>query len=184
MKNLPLAMCRCLWWLVLAGLLAAPVVRAEVLHGKVVEVLRGDLIVVELAGGTRQKVRLAGIDAPDLKQAFGKESRQGLDALLLARRVAIDRRKQDNYGRLVGRVTVAPPGCASCPPTRDAALAQLEAGLAWWFRDERREQPLEEQGYYEYAEFDARARRLGLWQDPAPVPPWLWRKRENKPYVT
>lgn len=174
----------CLTWLVLAGLLAAPAARSEALQGKVVEVVRGDVIVVEDAVKTRHTVRLAGIDAPDLKQAFGKESRGALSALLLGRRIAVERRKQDNYGRVVGRVVVAPAGCAACPPTRDAALAQLEAGLVWWFRDERREQPLEEQGYYEYAEFDARSRRLGLWRDAAPVPPWQWRKRENKPYIT
>lgn len=175
---------RCLPWLVLAGLLVAPAARGEALHGKVVEVVRGDIIIVEDGAGARHTVRLAGIDAPDLKQAFGKESRQGLADLLLGRRIAVERRKQDNYGRTVGRVAVAPAGCAACPPSRDAALAQLEAGLAWWFRDERREQPLAEQGYYEYAEFDARNRRLGLWRDVAPVPPWQWRKRENKPYIT
>ena len=175
---------RCLPWLALSALLATPAAGGEALQGKVVEVIRGDIIIVEDVARTRHTVRLAGIDAPDLKQAFGKESRQGLADLLLGRRIAVERRKQDNYGRIVGRVAVAPAGCATCPPTRDAALAQLEAGLAWWFRDERREQPLEEQGYYEYAEFDARTRRLGLWQDAAPVPPWQWRKRENKPYIT
>lgn len=184
MIDVPYAIRSRLQWLALAALLATPVAHAESLQGKVVEVLRGDIVVVEDVARTRHTVRLAGIDAPDLKQAFGKESRRALTDLLLGRRIAVERRKQDNYGRIVGRVVVAPAGCATCPPTRDAALAQLEAGLAWWFRDERREQPLEEQGYYEYAEFDARTRRLGLWQDAAPVPPWQWRKRENKPYIT
>lgn len=184
MIDIPSALRRCLPWLALAALLCTAAAQGETLQGKVVDVIRGDVIVVTDGTGTRHTVRLAGIDAPDLKQAYGKESRLGLSNLLLGRRIAVERRKQDNYGRVVGRVTVAPPGCATCPPTRDAALAQLEAGLAWWFRDERREQPLEEQGYYEYAEFDARTRRLGLWQDSAPVPPWQWRKRENKPYIT
>lgn len=184
MIDIPSAICRCLPWLAFVALLAAPAARGQALQGKVIEVVRGDVIVVEDGAGARHTVRLAGIDAPDLKQAFGKESRQALADLILGRRIAVERRKQDNYGRIVGRAMVAPPGCASCAPTRDAALAQLEAGLAWWFRDERREQPLEEQAYYEYAEFDARARRLGLWRDAAPVPPWQWRKRENKPYLS
>ncbi|MBI5790690.1 MAG: thermonuclease family protein [Rhodocyclales bacterium] len=184
MIDVPSAIRRWLPWLILAALLASPSARGDTLLGKVVEVVRGDIVVVEDGAKSRHTVRLAGIDAPDLKQAFGKESRRGLADLLQDRRIAVERRKQDNYGRIVGRVLVAPAGCATCPPTRDAALAQLEAGLAWWFRDERREQSLEEQGYYEYAEFDARTRRLGLWRDAAPVPPWQWRKRENKPYLT
>ncbi len=184
MIHAPSVFRRCLPWLVLAGLLAAPVARCETFQATVVEVARGDIVIVADALKIRHTIRLAGIDAPDLKQAFGKESRQNLNDLLLGRRIAVERRKQDTYGRTVGRVTVAPAGCATCPPTRDAALLQLEAGLAWWFRDERREQPLAEQGYYEYAEFDARNRRLGLWRDAAPIPPWQWRKRENKPYST
>ena len=105
---------------------------------------------------------------------------KSLSDLVLGKSVSVERRKEDNYGRVVGRVMVQPTDCPTCPRTRDAGLAQLEAGLAWWYRQERREQSLEEQAYYEYAEFDARARRIGLWRDAAPIPPWEWRKRENK----
>jgi endonuclease YncB( thermonuclease family) len=167
-------------WLVVANLLAPPAARCESIQGTVVEVAKGDTISVLDSGKVRHKVRLAGIAAPESRQAFGPDSRKNLSDLLLGRKVRVERRKEDNYGRVVGRVVVQPPGCETCAPTRDAGLAQLEAGLAWWYREERREQPLEEQGYYEYAEFDARARRIGLWRDVAPVPPWEWRKRENK----
>ena len=170
--------------LALGCLLASPVTWGESLQGMVIEVAEGDIIIVVDNHKTRHKIRLAGIDAPEPKQAFGPESRKSLADLVLGRKVSVERRKDDNYGRTVARVMVQPPGCANCAPTRDAGLAQLEAGLAWWFREERREQPLEEQGYYEYAEFDARARRIGLWRDAMPFPPWEWRKRESKAFIT
>jgi endonuclease YncB( thermonuclease family) len=170
--------------LALVWLLGAAPARGDSLQETVLEVVEGDIIVVADSHGSRYRVRLAGIDAPELKQAFDRESRNNLATLVLNRKVSVERRKEDNYGRVVARILVQPPGCGACAPTRDAALAQLEAGLAWWYREERREQPLAEQGYYEYAEFDAHARRLGLWADAAPLPPWEWRKRNNKPYIT
>jgi len=170
--------------LALVCLLTPPWARCETLQGTVLEVAEGDVITVLDSHKTRRKVRLAGIDAPEPRQAFGRASRQSLSNMLLGRRVSVERRKEDIYGRIVARVLVQPPGCPTCAQTRDVGLAQLEAGLAWWYREERREQPLEEQGYYEYAEFDARARRIGLWRDAAPFPPWEWRKRESKPFIT
>ncbi len=163
-----------------AGLLAAAPGWCESLWGTVVEVSKGDTLTVLDNDKARHRVRLAAIEAPESRQAFGPESRRHLSDLALGKRVTVERRKDDDFGRIVGRVLLPAQGCATCPPSRDAGLAQLEAGLAWWYREERRAQPLEEQGYYEYAEFDARARRLGLWRDAAPQPPWEWRKREGK----
>lgn len=170
--------------LALGCLLTPPAARCDSLQATVLEVVEGDIITVVDSRKARYRIRLAGIDAPEPRQAFGRESRKNLTDLLLGRKVSVERRKDDDYGRIVARVTVQPPDCPSCARTRDAALAQLEAGLAWWYREYRREQSLEEQGYYEYAEFDARARRIGLWQDLAPFPPWEWRKRESKAYFT
>ncbi len=44
---------------------------ADTLAGRVVGVHDGDTITVLEAGKTQHKIRLAGIDAPELKQAFG-----------------------------------------------------------------------------------------------------------------
>ncbi|MDP1645261.1 MAG: thermonuclease family protein [Sulfuritalea sp.] len=170
--------------LALGCLLSAPVAWGESLQGTVIEVTEGDIVIVADDHQTRYKIRLAGIDAPEPRQAFGQQSRKSLAKLVLNKKVSIERRKEDNYGRVVARVMVQPHGCISCARTRDAGLAQLEAGLAWWYREERREQPLAEQGYYEYAEFDAHARRIGLWADATPLPPWEWRKRNNRPFIT
>jgi len=152
---------------------------ADSVEGPVVEVSDGATLTVHDKVRGRVTVRLAGIDAPAAGQPYGRESRQHLSDLTRDRTVRVEWRKSDERGRLLGKVVLRAVDCADCPKTRDAGLAQLEAGLAWWQRDYRRQQSLEDQGYYEYAEFDAKARRIGLWQDPAPIPPWEWRKRNQ-----
>lgn len=152
---------------------------AENIAGRVVAVDSGDTVAVEDSRGGRHRVRLFAIAAPESRQPYAAESRRALVQLLQGRQVVVEAMREDAYGRVVGKLLTAPAHCATCPPTRDAALAQVEAGLAWWYREERRAQTLHDQGYYEYAEFDARNRRRGLWQDTAPVPPWEWRKAKG-----
>lgn len=175
-------MIRCL--LVLGLLLATVPLRADTLAGRVVDVADGDTLTIRDRGSNRHRVWLAGIDAPKSKQPFAQASKQHLSQLVADKEVSVEWQHRDRYGRIVGKVTLAAPDCPGCAPTLDAALAQLEAGMAWWDRDYRRQQSLEDQGRYEYAEFDARMKRLGLWQDPAPVPPAEWRKRETPSWIT
>ena len=152
---------------------------AETLSGRVSGVHDGATLTVEDNAKVDHRIRLAAIDAPESRQPFGKESKQHLSDLTLGKEVKVDWHQRDRYGRIIGKLVVQTVPCANCPKTLDAGLAQLEAGLAWWDREYRRQQSLEDQGYYEYAEFDARARRIGLWQDSAPMPPWEWRKRNQ-----
>jgi endonuclease YncB( thermonuclease family) len=152
---------------------------AENIAGKVVDVASGDSLVIEDNQGRRHQVRLFAMAAPESRQPFASESRRALADLLQGKRVIVETIREDAYGRIIGKLLTSPAHCATCAPSRDAALAQIEAGLAWWFRDERREQTLHDQGYYEYAEFDARTRRIGLWRDESPVPPWEWRNRKG-----
>ena len=48
--------------------------------------------------------------------------------------------------------------------------------MTWWYRRFAREQAPEQRGQYEFAETEARARRVGLWQEPHAIAPWEWRK--------
>lgn len=159
-----------------AALQAATGTAAENLVGKVAEVVSGDSVIIVTPDGQRHSVRLFAVAAPEPRQPFSGESRRGLAALVQGKRAAIEIVRMDDYGRVIGKLLTIPAHCATCAPSRDAGLIQIEAGLAWWLRDERKEQTLHDQGYYEYAEFDARTRRLGLWRDESPTPPWEWRK--------
>jgi endonuclease YncB( thermonuclease family) len=59
---------------------------------------------------------------------------------------------------------------------RDVNLAQIRAGMAWWYHKYKDEQSLVDQGLYAAAELKARNGKVGLWADKEMVPPWEWRK--------
>lgn len=88
-------------WLSLAG-----PVSAEELQGVIVGVADGDTVTVLDADRVEHKIRLAGIDAPERRQAFGARSRQALASRVFKRTVTVDWHKRDRYGRLVGKVLV------------------------------------------------------------------------------
>ncbi len=146
------------------------------LTGRVVAVADGDSVTVLDDDKVRHKVRLAAIDAPEKGQAFSNRSKQHLSGLVFQQEVAVHWRKRDRYGRIVGKVMVQSPDCPRCPKNLDAGQAQLSVGLAWWYRRHAHEQSPDDRGRYESEEAEARARRVGLWRDPAPVPPWEFRR--------
>jgi len=147
--------------------------------GKVVSVTDGDTITVLDAARTQHKIRLAGIDAPERGQPGSYRSRENLSRLVYGRRVRVEGDKKDRYGRIVGKVWVAPPDCPSCGMTLDAGLTQIKMGRAWWFGRYANEQAPEDRGSYESAEQEAKATKTGLWRDPKPMPPWEWRKAHH-----
>ena len=146
--------------LCLTLLLAASAVHADV-RGRVVSVHDGDTLTV-LIDQRQVRVRLADIDAPELRQPFGTRSRQSLSDLCFGRSAALDVRGRDRYKRTLAHVT-----CAGT----DANAEQVRRGYAWTFvRYARPGSPLLA------LENEARTAHRGLWQDSAPVPPWDWRR--------
>ena len=63
-------------------LLAVPMAFAETLTGKVVKITDGDTLYVLDANNKQHKIRLAGIDAPERKQAYGLASRKHLASIV------------------------------------------------------------------------------------------------------
>jgi len=164
----------------LALILAFCPVGAEVLTGHVVGVTDGDTITVLDAAKVQHKIRVAGIDAPEKKQAFGQVSKENLSRLVFDKEVDIEWTKLDRYQRIVGKVLVASPNCSSaCSRTFDAGLSQVSAGLAWWYRKYAKEQPADDLPKYEAAELGAQSRHQGLWGDKSPIAPWDWRKGDH-----
>jgi endonuclease YncB( thermonuclease family) len=146
---------------------------------KVVGVTDGDTINVVDDKGQRHRIRLSGIDAPEKAQPFGERSRQSLAELTFGKNVEIEWSKKDPYGRLVAKVLVAPPSCkVPCTTRIDANLAQVEAGMAWFYRYYQNEQPKADRQSYAAAETRARQRKIGLWSQGQAVPPWDWRRDE------
>lgn len=154
-------------FLVSVFMLAASLcVQADVVSGKVVRVADGDTITVLDAQMQQHKIRLAGIDAPERRQAFGQRSREFLASLVAAQQVEVETEKTDKYGRSVGKVLLQ---------GRDVNLAVVAAGLAWHYKEYESEQSPADRLLYSNAEQEARDLRKGLWVDPAPEAPWDWR---------
>ena len=102
-----LAMTRALFALILAALtslaVAAPIV--NVLEARVgVDDDDDDTLTVLDANKVQYKIRLAGIDATEKDQPFGSRSKQSLSNAVMGKPVRIEWKKQDRYGRLVGKV--------------------------------------------------------------------------------
>jgi len=159
---------------------SAALAHAQSLNGMVVDVADGDTITVQTHQG-QYRIRLSGIDAPEHDQPFGEASKHHLEQLVLNKTVRVESERSDAYQRLLGKVWVRPADCPSCPLTLDANLGMLTVGLAWWYRYYRDEQSPEDQGRYEFAEFEARAKRVGLWRDPDPTAPWDWPRGNPAP---
>src|SRR3954470_18614978 len=121
---------------------------ATQLYGTVVAVADGDTLTVLDTEQHPHKVRLSAIDAPERRQAYGERAKQHLVRLAHGRSVLVDWRKHDRYGRIVGRVLLRECIEAACGYTRDVALEQLNAGLAWHFKRYAAEQPLDERWEY------------------------------------
>jgi len=153
-------------------------VLAHAFDGLVTAVTDGDTLIVTDAARQRHPIRLTGIDAPDKYQTFGKQSHTSLSAITFNRNVEVIGSKRDAQGRLIARVMVADPNCnmPECLKIHDAGLVQVMSGMAWQRQQYVNELTLQEREAYAAAEFNAKIRRLGLWADVNPVPPWLWRR--------
>ncbi len=149
-------------------LLAAPIAFAESLTGKVAKVADGDSITVLDNTNTQHRIRLQGIDAPERKQSFGNASRKYLASLVAGKEITVKWDKRDRYRRIVGVIIV---------DGQDVNLAQVKAGMAWFYRYYQKELSRENRKLYAQAEDQARSGRLGLWQDKNPMPPWEWRRQ-------
>ncbi len=165
----------------LAALLSAGTLWADTLTGRVVGVSDGDTIKVLDSQLHQYTIRIAGIDAPEKKQPFGQRSKQNLSNLVFGKTVDVIWKKRDRYQRIVGKVMVSSTNCLTptCPRTVDAGHDQISAGLAWWYRQYAKSQMRDDALHYESAEREAVARRVGLWSDPYPTPPWNWRRKKH-----
>lgn len=117
--------------------------------------------------GTRNvRVRLYGIDSPELAQSYGHEARQTARDLLSDREVRVEPLYRDSYNRDVALVYAGD------------VLVNLElarSGAAWVYTRYCNEKII--CARLKEAESAAKAARRGLWRERKPEPPWQWRKK-------
>lgn len=146
-------------------------IQAESITGRVVGVSDGDTITLLGEDNTQYKVRLAGIDAPEKKQAFGNASKKSLSDLVFSKQVVANWSKKDRYGRLIAKVVFN---------NSDINLMQIQRGMAWFYSKYKYELIQEDRIEYLQAHENARSNKVGLWADSLPEAPWDFRVSRKK----
>lgn len=131
----------------------------------VIGVHDGDTLTVRAQDGPRRAIRIARIDAPELRQPWGSASRDALARQCLGMWAWVQPASTDRYGRTVANVT--------CRKGVDVSARQVERGMAWvYVRFEPAGSPI-------YAlEQRAQHYRRGMWSAPEPQSPWEFRTRK------
>lgn len=135
--------------------------------GQVVSVTDGDTIKVLDPAGQQVKVRLYGIDTPEKKQSFGQAATKHTANMIAGKTVEIEEVDRDRYGRIVGIVLVGGV---------NVNQELVKNGYAWVYKQYCKKPECREWQVLEQA---AKATRLGLWLDPAPMSPWDWRRGQR-----
>lgn len=145
--------------------------KGEVIQGKVVQVKDGDTVVISpVEGGQFFTCRLYGIDTPEIPhgkkpgQPYGEEAMKELEQLILGQTVDITLTGAKTYKREV---------CIIKKDSMNINLAMVRRGYAWAYRQYLKRPYASE---FIDAESEARAKRLRLWQQSNPQPPWEFRK--------
>jgi micrococcal nuclease len=136
-------------------------------QSEVKDVVDGDTIKA-LQYGDIVSIRLYGIDAPEMNQPFGKESRDRLASLLSGRTFDVEVIDKDNFGRLIAIITT-PHGCVNERLIKD--------GCAWVYK-----QYCKHPDCKKWADYESRSRseKKGLWSQNNAIEPWVFRSNKSQ----
>jgi endonuclease YncB( thermonuclease family) len=150
----------------LAIILTANIAHAKGAYaGKVSYVSDGDTLWVQPdSGGPALKLRIDGIDAPEICQIGGEASRAVLAQRALHQHVKVTVRRHDIYGRGLARIEL---------DGNDLGAQMVRAGQAWSYRWHRNLGP------YASEEAAARQSRRGLFAADQPEVPRDFRRRHG-----
>jgi endonuclease YncB( thermonuclease family) len=151
-----------MWRCVLIGLMVFN--QAWALEGVVVKVQDGDTITVLDSQNQQHKIRLSDIDAPETKQAFGERAKQYISSLVFQKRVTVEDKGKDMYGRTIGRVFVN---------NIDVNEDMVFQGLAIHYKRYSKDPKIAA------AEQNAKTNKRGLWIDPNAIPPEQFRRDQK-----
>jgi micrococcal nuclease len=133
--------------------------------GMVTHVSDGDTLWVRAAGVPEPvKIRIEGLDAPEICQTYGDISRAALASLVLHQVVVVQGRRRDSYGRVLARLSVHGD---------DVGSTLVAQGHAWSYHYRK------DAGPYATQEAHAMAARRGLFADAGAQEPRVFRKRHG-----
>lgn len=161
----PIFSCLLLSLMLLFTTPAAAVTRFEAV---VVQVKDGDSLVVERKDVKRRsEIRMAGIDAPELAQPWGIQSRTAMRRRVMGKKVTVEVTDRDRYGRLVGRVWQG---------RTYVNAAMTRSGDAWAFDRYLADDAIRD------GQKAAKAAKRGIWSLPPEkrLPPATWRMQHPR----
>lgn len=120
----------------------------------------GDTITILTTENQQLKIRLNGIDAPELHQDFGQRSRQYLAAMVFGKTIEILSINIDIYGRTLAIILF---------DNENVNYKMVAAGMAWHYTKYSNNANLRK------AEDFAKGNKIGLWSMLNPIPPWKFR---------
>jgi micrococcal nuclease len=133
---------------------------------KVIGISDGDTMTL-LVDNKPLKIRLANIDAPEKKQAYGQKSKESLSEICWETDATYQAQTVDRYGR-----TVAVVFCNGKEVNRE----QVARGFAWVYTQYNKDQSLP------YLEKIAQTNKRGLWADKDAQAPWDFRKNKQSQF--
>lgn len=133
------------------------------IFGKITRVSDGDTVILTDRKGARKKIRLDGIDAPEVGQEYGDESTEFVKQMILNKDVRVDVIGIDKYDRILGVVH-----CGD----KNVNEELLVNGLAWQYHYNK------DKKYAQLVEI-AKKQKLNIWSKSNSIDPYYWRK-ENK----
>jgi len=153
---------------IIVFIIAFSIAMAETIVGTVSHVSDGDTLHLQTSTG-KHKVRFYGIDAPEISQKYGLESKMFVTEKVLGEKVKVEVVSTDRYGRKVGKIYYG------YSYGRYLNKKVVEAGYAWWY-----EQYAKKDTDLKNAESYAKKYRSGLWRSVTPVAPWDYRRGKKE----
>ena len=151
----------------LSSIIFSVTVNAKVtFNATVTRVLDGDTIYVKDALGDRQKIRLFGIDAPEIRQRDGAASGRYLAVRIGGQAVTVVPYDVDQYDRQVAMVYDE--------YGQNMNEEMIRLGLAWVYRKYAKNPS------WNVLEAEAKGSRIGLWRRPRPIAPWRYRHQRSR----
>ena len=133
----------------------------------VVKVIDGDTIIVN-HNNDRRKIRLLYIDAPEIDQVYGKDSKVFLKNILSNQTITVNTIKKDKYNRELSEIYLYFDGN---PVFVNAKM--IKSGNAWVYKINRKNE------YLINLENFARTHKSGLWSKNTAIEPWVFRKNKK-----
>ena len=127
-----------------------------------IRIVDGDTI-KGIVDGKEITIRLVEIDAPEMDQPFGVESKKFLKNLIEDKKVTLISEGKDRYDRTLGELFVN---------KNNINETMVKSGFAWVY-----DRYVKNLLLYSYQD-EAKSKNLGIWQSENPIAPWVWRRKK------